>query len=237
MPYELLLSRISECLKRHGLSEIAACERAGIGVNTIRHIRKRGHSPKIENLHKLAQALCVPTSYFLEAAAVGDASNIHEELTKIQTVFVKGAVQAGHWQEAAEWPAIDWYPVYAPSNARYPSAEKFGLIVKGNSMNKVFPDGSVVIAVKFSDIHDSPRPGQRVVVIRRSINGFEATVKKFDLDKFGRIILWPESSYPEYQQPFIIERKENSNDYDQSTCAPDISIEALVIGCYRNEDL
>ncbi|WP_086656562.1 LexA family protein [Acetobacter persici] len=237
MAYDLLLSRIASCLERGGLSETAACEAAGVGVNTIRHIRKRGHSPKIENLRKLALALGVPAAYFLEAAAVGAEGDIQGQVTNLQAIFVKGAVQAGHWTEATEWPPMDWYPVFTPSNIRYPSTEKFGLVVKGDSMNKVYPAGSIVIAVKFSDIACQPKPGQRVVVIRRSLHGFEATVKKFDVDASGRIILWPESYSPEYQQPLIIESKSLHDDNASSACAPDVSIEALVIGSYRNEEL
>lgn len=237
MAYELLISRIAKCLDQAGLSETAACEAAGVGVNTIRHIRKRGHSPKIENLRKLALTLGVPATYFLEAAAVGDEGDITGQLTNLQTIFVKGAVQAGVWTEAVEWPPIDWFPVYTPVNIKYPEAEKFGLVVRGDSMNKVYPDGSIVIAVRFSDIASMPKPGQRVVVVQRSVNGFEATVKRFDTDPSGRVILWPESYSPEYQQPLIIDRPAATFDGAPSACAPDISIEALVIGSYRNEEL
>ncbi|AXC27584.1 MULTISPECIES: LexA family transcriptional regulator [Acetobacter] len=236
MAYELLLSRIADCLHRSELSETAACEAAGVGVNTIRHIRKRGHSPKIENLCKLAYFFGVPPAYFLEAAAVGGEAS-DGQMLQVQTVFVKGAVQAGRWKDAVEWAPTDWYPVYTPTNIRYPNVEKFGLLVRGDSMNKVYPDGSIVIAIKFSDIGSCPQIGQRVVVVRRSVDGFEATVKKFDKDGKGRIILWPESFSPEYQQPIILDGAHKEVYDGSSACAPDVSIEALVVGSYRSETL
>lgn len=68
MAYELLLSRIDAGLQAKRLSERKACLLAGVGINTIRHIRVRGHAPKADNLAKLAPVLGYPASYLLDAA-------------------------------------------------------------------------------------------------------------------------------------------------------------------------
>lgn len=244
MSYDLLTSRIKERLNLLGLSERKACIKAGVGLNAIRHIRVRGHAPKPETLAKLADALGVPAAYFLDAAA----ENLHRpeyggsdksKMSFVETIYVKGFVQAGAWQEALEWPVSDWLPAYAPPDPRYSTIDRFGLEVRGNSMNKVYPDGSIVIAVKLDDLGRLPRSGERVVVLSRATNGspaMEATVKKYQIDNDGRHILWPESTDPLYQVPIILdERAKILGDDASHGSYPDITIYAVVVGSYRPE--
>lgn len=250
MSYELLLTRIKERLDALGLSERKACLMADVGLNTIRHIRVRGHAPKPENLAKLAKALEVPASYFLEAAVetkVSGADSADNQAAGrthigIETVFVKGYVQAGTWQEALEWPTSDWKPVYIPHDNRYPESRPFALEVRGTSMDKIYPDGSVIIAVTLDDLGRMPRSGERVVVLKRAGDGsgyMEATVKKYQIDSAGRHILWPESHDPLYQAPIILDEIAQSlgqcgHDADHAGCC-DLAIHAIVIGSYRPE--
>lgn len=230
------------------MSERKACITAGVGLNTIRHIRARGHAPKPENLYKLAVALGVPPAYFLEAAGetsknnTGEAQQTTAIIPSIETIYVKGFVQAGHMQEAIEWPASDWIPVYAPTDSRYQDIERFGLQVRGNSMNRVYPDGSIVIAIRFDQLGRMPRSGERVVVLCRTKYGsdeMEATVKRYQIDEAGRHILWPESDDPLYQTPIILDdiAKQYRQEYqfESHAACSDINIYALVIGSYRIE--
>lgn len=242
MAYDLLLSRIKERLDALALSERKACLNAEVGINTIRHIRVRQHAPKPAALAKLANALGVPPAYFLDAAA-GDVkvNQQHPMAPILATIYVKGAVQAGAWQEALEWPASEWQAVYAPSDERYKNVEKFGLVVRGNSMNKRYPEGSIVIAVKLSDLGREPNPGERVVVLRRMANcsEMEATVKRYEIDEEGRHILWPESYDPKYQTPIMLDEYVNNlsayqKDADHANCA-DIEVCGIIIGSYRPE--
>lgn len=243
MSYDLLLSRIKERLDALGLSERKACLKADVGINTIRHIRVRGHAPKPTALSKLAVALGVPPSYFLDAAGAQDveASEKTSPIAAINTVYVKGMVQAGLWQEALEWSPAEWQPVYVPADERYKNIDKFGLLVHGDSMNKVYPEGSIVIAVRLSDLGRMPRSGERVVVLKR-MNGcsnMEATVKRYEVDKDGRSILWPESYDPLYQTPIILNDVADNISTDgldaDHGCHQDIDICAVVIGSYRPE--
>ena len=245
MAYELLQQRIAERLKVIGISERAACLKAGVGVNTVRHMRKRDHSPKIENLVRLAAVLRVPASYLLDAAAEAETEDGNDKMplrpVSVMTVYVKGAVQAGVWADAIEWDSSDWLPIFVPEEARYPRVERFGLQVRGNSMDRLYPAGSILITVRFADIGRGPEPGDKVVVIRRSETGdqFEATVKVYELDELNRVILWPRSTDPEHQAPIILpaasyEFAGNGHDGDQAS-HPDLEISSLVIGSYRSE--
>ncbi len=140
-------------------------------------------------------------------------------------ILTRGAVQAGSWIEALEWNAAEWRPVPgAAPDPRFPQAEHFGLEVRGSSMNRLYPDGSVIVCVRFSDIQQSPRSGQRVVVQRRSETGLvEATVKELRVDGRGRSWLWPLSDDPAHQTPLAVDDGE------------EVEVLALVVGAYRPE--
>lgn len=203
MRFELLSARIAERLKALAMSEREACLRAEINVDSVRRIRN-DFAPKPETLAKLAGALRVPPSYFLEAAALAESKGV-----PLSSIFVRGAVQAGVWRDAIEWSGDEWYSLTVPTDDRYPGIERFGLLVKGDSMDRLYPDGTVVVCVRFLDIARQPKPGERVICERRSskTGDFEATVKEYQRDDDGRHVLWPRSSKPEFQQPFILGSK------------------------------
>lgn len=250
MAYETLLARIDERLKALGLSERKACIQAEVGLNTIRHIRKRGHAPKPASLAKLAAALGVPQSYFLDAA--GGVQDTPATMP-LSAIFVRGAVQAGAWREAIEWQPEDWYSVTVPADPRIPaSAQRHGLEVRGSSMDRMYPEGTIVIVVRYQDLARSPQPGDKVVVLRRAATGeFEATLKEYQTDKQGRHLLWPRSSDPEFQQPIILSGEAlplaNGDEpipptvyaepHQHDAGEPDLVISGLVVGSYRPEPL
>lgn len=249
MDHEPLLQRISERLKALGLSERKACLNAGLHVDTIRRIRQRGQAPRADALAKLAHALKVPSSYLLEAAVNFEPPPTAHSI-KLAKVFVRGFVQAGVWQEATEWPSSDWYPLSVPLDTRFPDTPLFALQVRGDSMNRLYPDGSHVVCVRYADIGRGPRPGERVVCVRGSATGeFEATVKEYQIDDKGRHVLWPRSDAPEFQQPFVLDGDlvsvtTTDDDIPQVVYAghfaddggqPPLSIAALVIQSVRLE--
>lgn len=249
MAYQLLVSRIDEGLRARGLSERKALLNAGLGVKTIYHIRQRGHAPKPEALAKLAAALGFPKEYLLDAAADGEASTPASGVS-LARIFVRGAVQAGIWREAIEWEGAEWYSLTVPTDDRFPGVERFGLEVVGQSMNRLYPDKSIVIAVRFGDIARGPEPGERVVVLRRSpTDEYEATLKEYARDDQGRHILWPRSTEPEFQTPFVLGSERlpvsqgyetlptmvEAGDFGHAAGEPDVVVAALVIGSFRRE--
>lgn len=250
MAYETLLARIDERLKALGLSERKACIQAEIGINTIRHIRSRGHAPKPANLAKLATVLRVPQAYLLEAATEVDGV---PSAMQLSAIFVRGAVQAGAWREAIEWQPEDWYSVTVPADPRIPpTVQRHGLEVRGSSMDRMYPEGTIVIVVRYQDLGRSPQPGDKVVVLRRAATGeFEATLKEYQVDKQGRHLLWPRSSDPEFQQPIILSGEALPLANGEEPIPPtvfaepqqhdageqDLVISGLVVGSYRPEPL
>lgn len=250
MAYELLLSIIDRRRKEVGIpSERKLTIQAEVGIKSIKHIRD-GHAPRPDTLAKLAAALKIPASMLLDAAASEQVQMTVQPERRLTRVPIKGVVQAGVWREAIEWPPSDWIPITIMDNGKFPGTERFGLMVRGSSMDLLYPEGTMVIVVRYGDIGRGPAPGERVIVLRRAqdMDAYEATVKEFQIDAKGRRVLWPRSSDPDFQAPFILADGQATEEIPLSGLPsyadagnlhdggePDISIVGLVIGSYRDE--
>lgn len=154
----------------------------GVGKSTVR----KWETGDIENMKrdkivKLAKALRVSPSYIM---------GIEEEQPQIETLPVKkipvvSKISAG-LPIYSEENLIDY--IYFATNKLNSGKEEFGLKVSGDSMDKEFRDGDVVIVEKDAVVEN----GQIAVV---QINGYNATVKRVRYEK-DRIILIPESNNP-----------------------------------------
>ncbi len=250
MTSDALIDAIKGKLGELKLSERKACLRAGLHVDAIRRIRD-GFAPKIATLQKLAPVLGLQADYLISLAGLSLAPPVRAGPLPLEQVFIKGYVQGGAWRDAIEWDGSEWYSITVPADDRFPGVERFGLEVRGTSMDRLYPDGTIVIVVRFGDIGRMPQPGERVVCLRRddNDNGYEATIKEYDRDAQGRHLLWPRSTDPDFQQPFRLTSEQlpvsgdyeplpgtvHATPYDGSGSAPDIVISALVIQSVRRE--
>lgn len=249
MAYEALATALKQALEGSGLSERKACLRAGLHVDAVRRIRE-GREPKLHTLQRLAAVLHLRPDYLVSLAGL-NAPGRRAGPIPLEQVFVRGDVQAGVWREAIEWEGSEWYSITTPSDDRFPGLERFGLEVRGASMDRLYPEGTIVIVVRFSDLARGPETGERVVCLRRSGTGeFEATIKQYELDPRGRHLLWPRSTDPEFQQPFVLSgdlpvtqgyeplpATVNAGYVEAATsaAAPDLLISGLVIQSVRRE--
>lgn len=156
--------------------------------------------------------------------------NTTDEIADLFTVFIRGDVQAGVWKEAVENDPADWELAPVAADARYRGIEQYGLRVRGPSMNVLYPEGSVVICVSLIALGRDPRPGERVICLRRSEQGFEATVKEFRVDDHGKYWLWPRSTDPNFQTPWPLFI---TNDFAAEN--EDLRLVGLVIASHRPE--
>jgi SOS-response transcriptional repressor LexA len=124
----------------------------------------------------------------------------------VSGIMVRGAVQAGVWKESLEWDESDWYTVPMPSeDPRYPGIPLFGLEVRGPSMNKVFPEGTILACVHLIHAPVDVEPGRYVIAEQVNEHGeFESTVKQLRKDADGTYWLWPCSDDPRYQTPLKV---------------------------------
>lgn len=117
---------------------------------------------------------------------------------EVRRVPVLGVVQAGAWSEVNESQAepTEWV---AFSEPQYGRAQLFALAVRGNSVNRHYPDGCRVVCVP---AHESGiQEGDFVVVRRRRGSFVETTLKQIEIAPDGNIELWPRSDDPLFQEP------------------------------------
>lgn len=152
----------------------------GVGKSTVR----KWETGDIENMKrdkivKLAKALKVSPSYIM---------GIEDEQPQLDTLPVKkipvvSKISAG-LPIYSEENLIDY--IYFATNKLNSDKEEFGLKVSGDSMDKIFQDGDIVVVEKDSVVEN----GQLGVVM---INGYNATVKRVRYNG-DQIILIPESN-------------------------------------------
>ncbi|MBP2297980.1 LexA family protein [Azospirillum picis] len=214
-----LAQRIKQLRKSRGLNQAEFAELLGVTQPTVSRWELGKSEPEFDQIVALADLAGETPQQF----AFGQ--QVNEELT-LQLVFVVGAVQAGHWVEAVEWNRDEWYSVSLPPHPQYPEIKRFGLEVRGPSMNRVFPEGSVVECIRFEDLGEEPQPNDYVVVERHRADGcIEATVKKLVvMDDEPWLV--PESDHPAFQRPIKLR---NGHEDDVET----VVIAGLVIGSYR----
>lgn len=204
----------------------------------IRHMKTAKNAPKTDKLLALAKVLSLDLSELTahiegyEDAFFGNAIPYQSDI--LGQIEVLGSVQAGIFTEALEWDAAKRYHIQIPIDDGYPKeTPRYALEVKGESMNRVFPHGSLVSVIDFEVLERPPETGDYVVVMRRDTYGpgFEATIKALQIRDDGSVCLWPQSTDPGFQQPFVLP----APDYDVPACAgcPDIQIKGLVVSSIK----
>lgn len=178
----------------------------GVGKSTVR----KWETGDIENMKrdkivKLAEALRVSPAYIM---------GMEEETKPVNTIEVSSIpvlskVSAG-MPIYAEENIVDY--IYLPATEVRPGKDVFGLIVSGDSMNKEFKEGDIVIIEKDSIVEN----GEIGVVL---INGYNATLKQIKYVN-DSIVLFPLSDNPVHD-PQIYDDKD------------EVTIIGKVIGMHR----
>lgn len=134
-----------------------------------------------------------------------------EGFPSIVSLEVRGFVQAGYWRETQEWPDFERYSTPMPDDSRFSGGQVFGLEVRGQSMNRVFPPGTILACANIFHSRASI-PDDAVLVQGRYViaevfdHGLvETTVKQLAQDEGGKWWLWPRSTDPRYQTPLPLD--------------------------------
>lgn len=188
MPQILSLKRLR---KASGHTQQSLADVMGVEQPTVQRWESGKREPSLKQLVDLAEILGVEPGRLL-----GDTS-----ATPLgPRLFVKGTVAAGVWREAMELPEVEWITFTGRAGIEVPTDYRFGLRVEGDSMDQVYPEGTILECVSvFSGIDAAP--GRRVIALRTNASGMvEATVKEL-VDVSGELWLVPRSSNPSHQ-PF-----------------------------------
>ncbi len=185
------LDELQALRKRRGLSQAKLAELVGVEQPTIQRWEKGKRLPDLDSLQALAKALGVSAGSLLDGGV----------LTSIgPTLFLKGEVAAGVWRAAAEWPEAEWRIFTGRADVAANAEHRFGLSVIGDSMDLVYPHGTIVECVSMFGRIEA-LPGRRVVIVREnSQHEFEATVKEL-VEQEGQLWAVPRSTNPAHR-PF-----------------------------------
>lgn len=187
--------RLKNARERAGYqSAKAAAEAMGIPVATYIQHENGVRGYPVDKAQKYARFFRVRPEWLI----YGTGS--FEKLPSLgPTLYVIGEVQAGvfktAWQkERDEWEAFTGIPdLVAPVN------DLFGLKVVGDSMNLVYPEGTILECCQYFG-NDVIPAGKRVIVQRFRRDGtVEATVKELARDEHGHEWLVPRSTNPVHQ--------------------------------------
>lgn len=189
-------NRIREIRESQGLSQEALGERLGVHWQTVHRAETAKSNLTDKKLNAYAKALGVNLDDIIGAESG-------------RSVTVRGNIQAGAWSETWEWPREDQYEVPIPDDPNLRNYNLHAAETKGPSMNKRYPEGTILV---FTDAMERPEDlitGKRYIVERERSDGLrEATVKKLWQDEHGMMWLLPESNDPRFQEAIAIDGEE-----------------------------
>lgn len=143
------------------------------------------------------------------------------------SVKVSGFVQAGYFTDALEIPEWEQQTIILPRPDNH--AKHFGLRVRGDSMNQVFPEGTILVCVPIQLYDFELQNGDYVIVERFQNDLVEATVKEIRQDGDKNVWLWPRSDNPQHQAPIKLPRNGDAPDSGDD----EIRVVAVVVADYR----
>jgi transcriptional regulator with XRE-family HTH domain len=176
--------------KRAGLTQGDIADRLGVSVPQISRWERGGDNIPSSRLSALAEAY---------GTSIGEIFGDAEYQALGPRLFVKGSVAAGVFKEAWEVDPDEWEVFTGRADIAAPPQSRFGLRVIGDSMNEIYPEGTILECAQYN--HEEPIPsGKRVVVIRHRGDGtLEATVKELVREADGTEWLVPRSHNPAHQ--------------------------------------
>lgn len=124
----------------------------------------------------------------------------------IRKVTVAAHIQAGAWSESWEWDDDDKYEVYVPDDPELRFFKLSAAETRGPSMNRRYPERTVLVFTDVLETQEEPIPGKRYIVERKRVGGeAEHTVKLLHVDADNKYWLLPESDDPRFQAPISVE--------------------------------
>lgn len=198
---ETVANRIRKARLRANIPSVKeAADRLGVPYATYAAHENGSRVPDVETLVFYGKRYRVSVNWL--ATGAEDAI----EAQGLRRVTVKAHVQAGLWAESWEWPDSDAYDVYVEDLPELKSFRLYACETRGPSMNKKWPEKTVVVFTDVQETLEDPVPGKRYVVERQRTDGqAEHTVKLLHQDDDGRYWLIPESDDLRFQTPISVD--------------------------------
>lgn len=216
--------RLQQARERAGYTSAkSAAEAMGVPVATYVQHENGGRGFPAARAERYARFFRVAPEWLLYGRQKGDVDLVEMG----PRLYIKGEVAAGVWKESWELEPDEWEAFTGRADVKASVRARFGLRVVGDSMNEIYPAGSIVECLQY-DGNDPIPSGKRVVVQRERIDGrLETTVKELIYTEDGAVWLRPRSTNPSFL-PF---RGDTPDDPDVIR----VEIIAIVVGSYRPE--
>jgi hypothetical protein len=201
-----LIKRLKKAVEESGRSPRAVSLEAGMSADAARGIlRNKGNSPTVDTVSNLARALRVAPEWL--AFGVGDGANSATKKNNFISLNIIGEVAAGLWMDCSEY-SFDPERYDVPADPRFSADQQFLLRIRGNSINRRAPEGSLIRCVTMFAAPREARDGDWVVVRRQRADGtIETTVKRYCV-RDGVVELWPDSDDARYQTALRLDAHE-----------------------------
>ena len=180
--------------KASGMTQAQAAKAANVSLSTLRKWEQGVNEPDVSVIMKFADLYGVTTDTILGSNYADPIDGMRHIRVRpaMRRIPVLGAIAAGDPREAIEQSDESWWLI---DPSMQDEDGLFYLRVSGDSMNMVFPDGSLVLVKTTNEL----RSGD-VGVVR--VNGDDATVKRVYFAG-DTVVLHPESSNPEHHDRCI----------------------------------
>jgi SOS-response transcriptional repressor LexA len=187
---ELIRANLRRIMGQRDVKPTTLSLAVGKSPSLVHDFLERTADPRIGTLYKLAKELNCDISALL--------SEQFRPVSLGPTLYVKGKVAAGKWIEALEEDEGAWEEFTGRDNVTADPTHRFGLRVCGDSMDEIYPEGTIIECVNLFGRADFAH-GKKVVILReRDDHLIEATVKELvDID--GEWWAKPRSSNPAHQ--------------------------------------
>lgn len=204
-PYD----RVARELKRLNLSDRKASHiiTDGRSFDAVRNMKRgRSHMPKEPDLSRLAALIGTTTEWILGDDDPGKPGPMITPPGMVRVPF-RARLQAGVWSEHADDEVTGLDDLLLPERMVPRGIEAYAAELVGESMNRLYPSGSIILLERRFDRRDDLIPGRRYHVERQKPDGaVESTLKTVTRRNDGSIWLVPESDDPAFQAPIRLDQ-------------------------------
>lgn len=179
---------------RAGLSQQELADRLGVTWQTVSNVERGVSGLSSKKIDKWAAAMDAEPHEVVSAAG------------EMRSVPIVGDVQAGHFAESWTLDEDDYSEVWIEDEPRFRPFKLRGVVTRGPSMNRRYPEGTILIFTDAIETGEDFVVGKRYIIERERADGMrEATVKVLWRDEAGKTWLVPESDDPRFQEPIALD--------------------------------